>query len=136
VLAEELCVVDAVRGQLGLVQGLVPADERSSDRVARGALAEAVLDGLDLHVVPVFGEGAENAAVPGQLAVPVRGPLPDAHRGQVRWLGAGDQPLVHRVVGDAGETDLAVAPRLLGRPLDAVVEVLCLPGAEVVDVAG
>src|SRR5262249_52798208 len=56
----------------------------------------------------------------------VRGALPDADRGRVGRLGRRALPLVHRVVRDAVQPDLAVAPGLLGRPLDALVEVFRL----------
>ena len=41
----------------------------------------------------------------------------------MRRLQRGDPPLVHRVVRDAAQANLAVAPGLRARPLDAVVEV-------------
>jgi len=59
-----------------------------------------------------------------EVAIVVGGALPDADRAQVRRLERRDLPLVHRVVGDAVQSDLAGAPRLPRRPLDAVVEVL------------
>ena len=61
-----------------------------------------------------------------ELAVIVRRTLPDAQRGEMRRLERADLPLVHRVVGDAVDADLAVAPRLRAGPLDASVEVLRL----------
>ena len=61
-----------------------------------------------------------------EVAVIVRGALPHADRRQMRRLQRGDMPLVHGVVGDAVEADLAVAPRLRRGPFDAVVEVLGL----------
>src|SRR5262249_58262715 len=45
-------------------------------------------------------------------------------------------PLIHRIVGDAVEPDLSVAPRLVRRPLHAVIEVLGLAGRPEVEVAG
>ena len=51
----------------------------------------------------------EDPAVVRHVAVPVGGALPDAHRRQVRGLQPGDVPLVHAVVGDAVQPDLAVA---------------------------
>ena len=71
-----------------------------------------------------------------EIAIVISGALPDADRGQVRWLEHRDLPLVHRVVGDAVQPDLAVTPGLLGRPLDAVVEVLGLAGRPDVEVPG
>src|SRR3546814_10423681 len=72
----------------------------------------------------------------GRIAVPVGVAFPRADRRQMRRLQAGDAPLVHRIVGNAGETDLAVAPGLPGRPFDALVEVLRLPHRMVIDDAG
>ena len=91
------------------------------------ALAHPVLHRLDLHVVPVRREGAEDAAVPRQVAVEVGRPLPGAHGAQVRRLQRRRLPLVHGVVGDTVEADLAGAPGLLCRPFDAEVEILGLP---------
>src|SRR5438046_2905664 len=71
-----------------------------------------------------------------EIAVVVGGALPDADRGQMRRLERRHLPLVHRVVGDAREADLAAAPGLPRRPLDAGVEVLCLAGRPEVEEAG
>src|SRR5262249_971276 len=60
---------------------------------------------------------------------------PDAHGGEVRWLQHRDLPLVHRVIRDTVGADLAVAPRLTGRPLDALVEVARLLRRPEVDAA-
>src|SRR2546430_14769892 len=81
-------------------------------------------------------EGTEEAAGVAGVAVVVGGPPPDADRGEVRRLLGRHLPLVHRVVGDAREADLAVAPGLPGRPLDAVVEVFRLAGRPEVEDAG
>src|SRR6266478_1198087 len=100
------------------------------------ALARAVLHGLDLHVVPVFPERADDAAVMGHVAVPVGGALPHAHGGEVRRLEARHMPLIDGVIGDTVEPDLAVRPRLRAGPFDAVVEVLGLAGREMIDETG
>ena len=125
-----------VGGQFLLAERRRPRGQLARVGVDRTAGAEAVLDGLDLHVVPVVPEGAENAAVVGGVPVPLRGALPGDHRHEVRRLAGGHRPLVHGVVRDAREPDLAVAPGLNCGPLDAVVEVLGLPRREVIDVAG
>src|SRR5256712_5715480 len=96
----------------------------------------AVLHPDDLRGKPRPPEGAEDAAVVAEVAVVVGGALPDADRGEVRRLLGRHLPLVHRVVGDAREADLAVAPGLPGRPLDAVVEVFRLAGRPEVEDAG
>ena len=44
-------------------------------------------------------------------------------------------PLIHGVIGDAVEPDLAVPPSLHARPFDAGVEVVCLARREMVDEA-
>ena len=54
--------------------------------------------------------------------------FPRTHRRQMRRLKGRDLVLVHGVVGDAGEPDLPIAPRLGRRPLDAMIEVESLPG--------
>src|SRR5262245_9915791 len=100
------------------------------------ALAGAVLHGLDLHVVPVFPERAEDAAVMRHVAVPVGGAFPYAQRGEVRRLQRGHVPLVDAVIGDAVQPDLAVRPRLLTRPLDAIIKILGLARREMIDEAG
>ena len=63
-----------------------------------------------------------------EIPVVVGGPLPDADGGQVRGLERRHLPLVHPVVRDAVQADLAAAPGLRRRPLDAVVKVPRLPG--------
>src|SRR5262245_11732080 len=100
------------------------------------ALTRAVLHGLHLHVVPVFPERAENAAVVGHVAIPVGATLPDAHRREMRRLQRRHVPLVRAVIGDAVEPDLAVRPWLHAGPFDAVVEVFRLARRERIDLAG
>jgi hypothetical protein len=75
-------------------------------------------------VPPVRGEAeGEDSAVIAEVAVHVRGAFPGDHRFQRRRLQACDQPLRHRVVGNPVRADATVAPGLLRRPLDGVVEV-------------
>ena len=114
---------------------LVAAYQLARHARARAALAEAVLDRLHLHVVPVGEERGEDPAVVRHVAVPVGRAFPDAHRGKMGRLQRRDVPLVHAVVGDAVQPHLAARPRLHARPLDAVVEILRFPRREVVDVA-
>src|SRR6266702_2809300 len=78
------------------------------------------------HMVipPAGGEAeGEDAAVIAEIAVHVGRAFPGDHRFQRRRLEARDQPLRHRVVGDAERADAAVAPGLSSRPFDRVVEV-------------
>ena len=72
---------------------------------------------------PVGHEHAEDAAVEQRVAVDVGEALPRHDRLQRRRLQVGDEPLVDREIGDAGQPDVAVAPRLRRRPFDRVVEV-------------
>src|SRR5579864_1193149 len=123
----------AVARELVIGQRVVAAYVETRNGAAWSALAKTVLDGLDLHVVPVRPERRENAAVVGHVAVPVRCALPDAHCLQVRRLQRGDLPLVDAVIRDAAETDLAVRPRLPCRPLDAFIEISRLARREVID---
>jgi len=84
---------------------------------------------LDLHVVPIFDEIAQDAAMVAEIAIEVRGPFPNANGSQVRGLLSGHLPLVHAVIGDPVEPYLAVGPALLPSPFDAVVHVTRLLGA-------
>ena len=104
--------IAAVFRQLLVRQEFRPADQFAVHAASLAALAGAVLHGLDLHVVPIFPERAENAAVMRHVAIPVGGALPDAHRGEMRRLEARHVPLVDAVIGNAVEPDLAVRPRL------------------------
>ncbi len=115
---------------------LIAADELAGDARTWTALAQAVLDRLHLHVVPIGEKGGEDAAVMGHVAVPVRRAFPDTHRREMRRLQRRDVPLIHAVVGNAVQPHLAAGPRLYARPLDAVVEILRLPRREVIDVTG
>ena len=72
---------------------------------------------------PVGHEHAEDAAVEQRVAVDVGKALPRHDRLQRRRLQVGDEPLVDREIGNAGQPDVAVAPRLRRGPFDRVVEV-------------
>ena len=67
------------------------------------------------------------------VAIPVGRALPDAHRGQMRRLAAGDVPLVDAVIADAVQPDPAITPCLHAGPLDAIMEILRLARAEMID---
>src|SRR4029077_13723485 len=108
----------------------------AGNAAAWAALAEPMLHGLHLHVVPVRPKGAENATVMGHVAVPIGGPFPDAHRCEMRRLKRRHVPLVDGVVRHAVETNFAVAPRLRANPLDRVVEILGLARGGMVDISG
>ncbi len=101
---------------------------------ALAALAGAVLHGLDLHVVPVFPERAENPAVVRHVAIPVGGAFPDAHGRKMRRLQAGDVPLIDGVIGNAVEPNFAARPRLRRGPFDTVVKVFGLARRKMINV--
>src|SRR5437764_9667494 len=68
------------------------------------------------------------------VTIPVSRAFPNAHRDQVRRLERRHLPLVDRIVGDAVEPNLAVAPWLDSGPLDAVVKIFSLARREMIDV--
>jgi hypothetical protein len=76
-----------------------------------------------------------DAAVEAGVAVEVARGVVRKDRLQVRGLLLGGEELRAAHVGDAAHADVAVAPGLLGNPLDGVVEVLLLLIAEEVVVA-
>ena len=90
---------------------------------------QPVLDVRHLVLRPALLELAQDAAVVAGVAVAVVLPLPGDDGRQVRRMQAGHAPLVAGVVRDAEHADLAVAPGLRARPLDALVEVVDLPRA-------
>src|SRR5207244_3711469 len=108
----------------------------AGDHVLPTPVAEAVLNVLDLVFVPLAPPRRVNSPVVCRVAVPVGGALPWTDRGQMRRLELGDRPLVHRVVRNTVQPDLAVAPGLGSGPLNAVVEVLRLARRKVLDIAG
>jgi hypothetical protein len=112
-----------VRVQLLVREGIGPADELPSHAAAMAAGAVAVLHCLALHVVPVGQEGREDAPVPRAVAVEVTEAFPNAHRGEMRRFERCDVPLVHRIIRDAGEPDLAITPRLGACPLYALIQI-------------
>ena len=104
--------VASVPSQLVLAQRVGPRDKLTGDDTAGPSFADAVLNSLDLHVVPVVPEGAQDPTVVGHVPVPIRCALPWDHRSEVRGLERCDVPLVDAVVRDPGQADLAVTPRL------------------------
>ena len=118
------------RERLGSGNQLTRHDTLSAARTS------AVLDARDLARMPAVEKVAEDAAVPAKLTVVVGGAFPDAHGGEVRWLQGADLPLVHCVIGNAVDTDFAVAPALRARPLDALVEILRLAHRPHIETAG
>ncbi len=130
-----LVAVDAVRLQRFRRQGFRPGDELAVKGAPCAAFADAMLLGRDLAVVPDLVELAQDAAVPRPVAIPVGRAFPHADGYEVRRLQGCDQPLVDRVIGDPVDPDLAVAPGLVRRPLDAVVEILDLPFRQQVELA-
>src|SRR5215475_3887760 len=114
---------------------------RSRDPVAVHAAAialgaQSILNGLDLHVVPVLGKGIVDAAVVAELAIEVGKTLPDADRREMFWLHTRHFPLVDGVVRDATQADLAVRPGLPAGPLNAIEQVLGLTRRPVLYIAG
>src|SRR5262245_66439466 len=97
--------------------------------------AQPVLHGLHLHVVPVLRKGVVDSTIVAQLAVKVGEALPHADGGKMLRLHARDLPLVDRVIGDAAQAYLAVAPGLAAGPLDARVEIAAFARRPVLDVS-
>src|SRR5262245_61410058 len=128
--------VAAILRERGVRKRFIAADRLPRCARARATLAQPLLHGLYLHVVPVGEESAEYAAVVRHVAVPIGRTLPDAHGGKMTGLQGRDVPLVHAVIRDPVQADLAVRPRLSACPFDTVVEVLRLARREVVYEAG
>src|SRR5271169_2246344 len=100
--------IAALGGQLLIRKCLVPAYQLSGHNAARTTLTQTVLHTLDLNVVPSGPECGNHATVMSGVAVPIGGSLPGTHRRQVGRLLGGDLPLIHGVVGDAVDSNLAV----------------------------
>ncbi len=134
--ADLFAEVAAVPVELAIRKRLVAAHELAGDATLRAAFAATVLHGGHLHVVPVGPERGQDSAVMRHVAIPVRGALPDAHRGKMRRLQRGHVPLVDAVIGNSAQAHFAVGPSLHAGPLDAVVEVPGLARSEVIDESG
>jgi hypothetical protein len=126
----------AVFHELLLGQRLGAAGELAGDGAFPAPLAHAVLNRLDLHVLPVLAERAGQTAMTARIAVGIGPPLPDTDRCKVGRLRRRGPPLVAGVVGDAVHPHLAARPRLSRRPLDAQVNVARLARVVVPEVAG
>src|ERR1700730_1701352 len=130
----QLAHFTAVRRELFVGERRWSADKLPVVGIAKPSLTTTVLDVLQLPVDPVTEERPRDAAMMGGLAVEVSSPFPWADRRQMRRLAARRIPLSDGVVRDAGHPDATAAPRLLGRPLDALVNVLVLARTEGVQV--
>ena len=98
-------------------------------------LSKAVLYRHYLLLEPVRPEGAQDSPMVGHVPVPIRGPLPGDHGGEMRRLQGSHMPLIDRIIGDSQQADLAVAPGLGARPLDAEVKIAGLSRGEWVDIS-
>src|SRR5690348_588023 len=125
--------VAAVGGELGVAQRFRTANQIAGDGAFRPARAEPLLHRFHLHVVPIGPEGRQDAAVMGRIAVPIGSAFPGTDRRQMWRLARRHGPRIHRVVRDAVDANLAVAPILARYPFDAVVEILSLARREMVD---
>src|ERR1700733_1228890 len=122
-----------VTRQFFIRKSLVATDQFAGHRAARPSFAETILNGLDLHVVPVGPERRHDAAVMRHVAIPVGRPLPDTHRLQMRRLERSDVPLVDAVIRHAVQADIAVGPGLNAGPLDALIEIAGLARRNMID---
>src|SRR5262249_34188272 len=102
---------------------------------AVGAVAHRLAGAAGHHGRPVHGPAYQDAVLIGGVAELVRrGHLGGDGLERGRGLGGGP-PLVPARVGGAGHAHLAVAPRLLGQPLDQVGAVGLVAAVERVPVA-
>src|SRR5215203_114240 len=102
----------------------VEGAERRPAEKSPASLAEHA-DGVEHHA---HETAAEHAAVPGYLPVDVEAAGPGEDRLEVGWAFQGSVELLDREVADTNHAHVAVAPGLLGGPLDHVVQIatLCL----------
>ena len=68
--------------------------------------------------------GIGNSAMGCDLAIAVGPAFPRIDGGKMRRIEFGDPPLQLRQIGNAGQSDLAVAPGLRAGPFDQIVEIL------------
>ncbi len=99
--------ITAVCRQLRVSQGVGAADGIPGYDAARPALTTAMLDRRGLLRIPVGKERAGDAAVMTDVAIKIGSSFPDADRGQMRWPQRGDMPLIHAIIGDPVQADLA-----------------------------
>ena len=95
-----------------------------------------MLHGLDLHVLPVFAEHADDAAVACRITEVVDPAFPHADGGEMRRLRRRGAPLTGAKIGNAIESDLARAPRLHRGPFDALMKVVVLAFVVVLQITG
>ena len=119
--------IGAVAGEFVVYQRLRPGDPFACHDAIRAARADAMLHARYLTRMPAVEKITYNAAVTTQLSIVVRRPLPDAHRRQMGRPECADIPLVHRIIRNAVDADLAIAPGLCARPFNALVKVLRFP---------
>ena len=94
--------------QFRLGHGHITAGILTGHNTFRSIVAQTVLNGFDLHVVPIFPERRQDAPVMGHVPIPVGRPFPNAQGRQMGRLLGRDMPLIDPVIGNAVETDLAV----------------------------
>jgi len=128
--------VGAIARELLVGQVLGACDELIGEATASAALTDAVLHAGALAGKPALEKLAEDPTVARQIPVIIGGAFPHANRGKVRRREGGNPPLIHRVIGNAVQPDLAIAPRLHARPFDAVVEIPRLARGPHVQMAG
>src|SRR5579875_127136 len=116
--------VDTVARELLVAERLGPARELAGDRMPRTAFSAAMLHRLDLDVIPVLAEGAQDAAMTRLLPKNVVRAFPNTARGEMRRIFCGDLPLVGGIVRNSAHADLTSRPRLCRRPLDALHDVV------------
>src|SRR5207249_6420528 len=110
-LEEILDVVDAVRRELGRREALGPSVALARGEVGERRVGIAVLVPQHAAVPPAPEEAAaEDAALPGAVAVEIVGALPRKDRREMRGPLRRDHPLACGVIGDAEQTDLTVRP--------------------------
>jgi hypothetical protein len=105
-------------------QGRRSGNQFTGDHALASAFAHPVLHTQHLAPIPAQRHHADDAAVAVDVAVEITGALPNADGRQMGRLHGRHLPLVHRVVRDAAQAHLAVAPGLLPCPFDALVEIL------------
>src|SRR6185437_5964467 len=107
------------------------------DEVGQGRIRLAMLVVEDAVLPPAADEaGAEYPAMARAIAIEIAGAGPGQDGREVFGLIRRDHPLARRVIGDAEQADLAVAPGLRPGPFDRFLEVLELLRRVDVELAG